>query len=59
MNGSGLVDLLLAAGLSIPIDEHLSIGPFISFSQVVDSDLQDAVADDNAMFFGATLSYAF
>ena len=59
VDGSGLVDLLLTAGLSIPIDEHLSIGPFISFSQVVDSDLQDAVADDNATFFGATLSYAF
>lgn len=59
VNSSGLVDLLLTAGLSIPIDEHLSIGPFISFSQVVDSDLQDAVADDNATFFGATLSYGF
>jgi len=59
VNGSGLVDLLLAAGLSIPIDEYLLFGPFISFSQVVDSDLQDAVADDNATFFSATLSYAF
>jgi hypothetical protein len=59
VNDSGLVDLLLTAVLAIPIDEHLSIGPFISFSQVVDSDLQDAVADDNAAFFGATLSYAF
>jgi uncharacterized protein (TIGR02001 family) len=59
VNSSGLVDILLTAGLAIPLDEYLSIGPFISFSQVVDSDLQDAVVHDNATFFGATLSYAF
>jgi len=59
VNSSGFVDLLLTAGLAIPIDEHLSFGPFVSFSQVVDSDLKDAVADDNATFFGATLSLAF
>jgi len=59
VNSSGLVDLLLTAGLAIPIDEHLSVGPFVSFSHVIDSELQDAVDDDNATFFGATLSYAF
>ena len=59
VSSSGLVDLLLTAGLSIPIDEYLSLGPFISFSQVIDSDLRNAVADDNATFFGATLSVAF
>lgn len=56
---SGLVDLLLTATLSVPIDEHLSVGPFVSFSQVLDSDLKDAVEKDNATFFGATLSLAF
>jgi uncharacterized protein (TIGR02001 family) len=59
VNSSGLVDLLLTAGLSIPFDDHLSIRPFVSFSQVIDGDLKDAVEDDNTTFFGATLSYAF
>jgi hypothetical protein len=53
------VDLLLTASLSVPIDEYLSLAPFVSFSQVLDSDLESAVADDNAAFFGATLSLAF
>jgi hypothetical protein len=59
VDSSGLVDLLLTASLSIPIDEYLSLAPFVSFSQVIDSDLKNAVADDNATFFGATLSLAF
>ena len=56
---SGFVDLLLTAELAIPIDEHLSVAPFVSFSQVLDSKLRDAVEDDNATFFGASLSFAF
>lgn len=59
VSSSGLVDLLLTASLSVPIDEYLSLAPFVSFSQVLDSDLERAVADDNAAFFGATLSLAF
>lgn len=59
VDSSGFVDLLLTAGLAIPIDEHLSVGPYVSFSQVIDSKLRDAVEDDNATFFGVTLSYAF
>jgi uncharacterized protein (TIGR02001 family) len=59
VDSSGLVDLLLTASLSVPIDEYLSLAPFVSFSQVMDSDLKNAVADDNATFFGATLSVAF
>ena len=59
VHSSGFVDLLLTAGLAIPIDEHLSVGPFVSFSQVIDSKLRDAVEDDNTTFFGATLSFAF
>ncbi len=59
VSSSGLVDLLLTASLSVPIDENLSVGPFVSFSQVIDSELQDAVADDHATFFGVTLSLAF
>jgi hypothetical protein len=59
VRSSGLVDLLLTASLSVPIDEYLSLAPFVSFSQVIDSDLKDAVTDDNATFFGATLSVAF
>lgn len=53
------MDLLLTASLSVPIDEYLSLAPFVSFSQVIDSDLKKAVADDNATFFGATLSVSF
>jgi uncharacterized protein (TIGR02001 family) len=53
VKSSGLVDLLLTASLSVPIDEYLSLAPFVSFSQVIDSDLKKAVADDNATFFGA------
>ena len=59
VDSSGLVDLLLTAGMPIPIDGHLSITPYISYSQVIDSKLKDAVADDNATFFGVTLSIAF
>ena len=59
VDSSGLVDLLLTATLSVPIDDHLSVGPFVSFSQVLDSDLKDAVDKDNATIFGATLSLAF
>lgn len=59
VKSSGLVDLLLTASLSVPIDEYLSLAPFVSFSQVIDSDLKKAVADDNATFFGATLSVSF
>jgi hypothetical protein len=59
VHSSGLVDLLMTATLSVPIDEHLSVGPFVSFSQVLDSDLRDAVDKDNATLFGATLSLAF
>ena len=59
VDSSGLVDLLLTATLSVPIDDHLFVGPFVSFSQVLDSDLKDAVDKDNATFFGATLSLAF
>ena len=59
VHSSGFVDLLLTAGLAIPIDEHLSVGPFVSFSQVLDSKLRDAVEDDNATYFGATLRNNF
>ena len=59
VNSSGFVDLLLTAGLPIPIDGHLSITPYVSYSKVIDSDLKNAVADDDAAFFGATLSVAF
>jgi uncharacterized protein (TIGR02001 family) len=59
VHSSGLVDLLMTATLSVPIDEHLSVGPFVSFSQVLDSDLKDAVDKDHATFFGGTLSLAF
>ena len=59
VKSSGLVDLLLTAGLSIPIDAHLSVTPYVSYSKVIDGDLKDAVADDSATFFGATLSVAF
>jgi len=59
VKSSGFVDLLLTAGVPIPIDGHLSITPYIGFSQVIDSKLKDAVADDNATIFGATLSLAF
>lgn len=56
---SGFVDLLLTATLSVPVDDHLSVAPFVSFSQVLDGGLKDAVQHDNATYFGATLSYAF
>ena len=59
VNSSGLVDLLLTAGFAIPIDDHLSTGLFVSFSSVVDSDLRDAVDNNQTTSFGATLSYAF
>lgn len=59
VKSSGLVDLLLTVGLPIPIDGHLSVTPYISYSQLIDGDLKDAVEDDNATFFGATLSLAF
>jgi uncharacterized protein (TIGR02001 family) len=59
VDSAGLVDLALTAGLAIPFDEHLSIGPYVSFSQVIDSDLRDAVEKDQTTSFGATLSYAF
>ena len=59
VHSSGLVDLLLTVGLPISIDGHLSITPYISYSQLIDGDLKDAVEDDNATFFGATLSLAF
>ena len=59
VHSSGLVDLLLTVGLPVSIDKHLSITPYISYSQLIDGDLKDAVEDDNATFFGATLSLAF
>lgn len=59
VKSSGLVDLLLTVGLPVPIDGHLSITPYLSYSQVIDGDLKNAVAHDKATFFGATLSLAF
>jgi len=59
VDSSGLVDLLLTARLAIPIDEYLSVAPFVSFSQLLDSDLKNAVSDDNATYFGVTLSVSF
>lgn len=59
VDSAGLVDLLLTATLAIPIDEYLSVAPYVSFSQLLDSDLKDAVSDDNATYFGVTLSVAF
>lgn len=59
VDDSGFVDLLLTATLSIPIDEYLSVAPFVSFMQLLDSDLRNAVSDENATYFGATLSVSF
>ena len=59
VDSAGLVDLLLGASLSIPIDETISVAPFVSYSSVIDSDLKDAVVHDDSFYVGATLSIAF
>lgn len=59
VDSSGLVDLLLGASLSIPFDETISVAPFVNYSVVLDSDLRDAVAEDDSVVIGATLSIAF
>jgi uncharacterized protein (TIGR02001 family) len=43
VDDSAFVDLLLTATLSVPIDDHISVGPFVSYSFLVDSKLENAV----------------
>ncbi len=63
VDSSAFVDLLLTAGLSVPVDEYLTVTPFISYSTLVDGDLEDAVklsgSNDSATFYGVTISISF
>ncbi len=63
VDSGGFVDLLLTIGLSIPVDDYLSLSPFISYSTLLDSDLEDAQravgVNDKATFYGATITVSF
>jgi len=59
VDSSGPVDLLLGASLSVPLDETLTIAPFVNYSSVLDGDLRDAVSKEDTFCFGATLSISF
>lgn len=63
VDDSAFVDMILTATLSVPVDDHISVGPFVSYSFLVDSKLENAVeasgSNDDPVFYGANLSITF
>ncbi len=63
VDDSAFVDLLLTATLNIPIDEHITVVPYVSYSLLVDSKLENAVeaagSDEDPVYYGANISIAF
>ncbi len=63
VDDSALVDLLVTASWSVPVDDHFSAGAYVSYSQLVDSTLRDAVnsrgSNVDPVFYGVTISFAF
>lgn len=63
VDDSAFVDLLLTATLTVPVDNHITVSPYLSYSLLLDSKLEDAAnaagSDEDPFFFGVTLSITF
>jgi hypothetical protein len=55
----GLQDGLLTAGLTIPINEHLTISPNLSYSFALSDKAEDSLGVSSNIFGGVVLSFAF
>lgn len=56
---STLSDIGLSAGLYYTANEIFTVTPYIKFSRVLDTDLADAVADTEFLFFGLNFLFSF
>lgn len=59
VNSSSLVDLAFTAEVPVELDESLTIDPFITYSYVVDNELQRAVSNDQAFIYGVNFSFSW
>jgi len=56
---SGLQDGLLSASMSIPITEHISLSPSISYAFPLSDDAEDFLGHSGEVFGGMILSFSF
>ncbi len=57
--GSGFNAVTLTAGLPIAIGDHLSITPGVNYTYLIDSEIRDAVEDENNFWAGVGVGLAF
>jgi hypothetical protein len=59
LDDGGFNALTLSAGLPLSIGEHVSVTPSVNWSQLLDSDIRDAVSDDDNFWAGVSVGFSF
>ena len=59
VDSNGFNALTLTAGLPIAIGDHLSITPGVNYSYLIDSDIRDAVDEEDNFWAGVSVGLAF
>ncbi|MFO7821751.1 MAG: TorF family putative porin [Lentisphaeria bacterium] len=59
VNDSGLNDLGLSASLDYTINENFSVSVYTAYSEMLDSDIEDAVADSDTLYGGIGFYFSY
>lgn len=58
-NTSGFTDMGISASLPITIGEHVTVAPSLTYTTILNDDLRGAVANDDNVVYGVTISISF
>lgn len=59
VDDSGIADLMLSGSLDYAVSENFGISFYLGYSEIIDSDLEDALADSDVFNGGLNFTYSF